>query len=530
VTCEVAVVDRRNKVTIDGCGSVTVQAVPAGAPLDENLRLDQVLSGSTLRRVQDGLATNTQLYLAADGTKVDGTVTVDAVQFDTAAGVAVGSGQLAWNDTDKTLDMGIGNPTLQLGQETMLRVHNATGVEIANGAVVSVSGVTSGRLNGILSDATVRSQARGVVGLATEAIPNGQEGMITTEGLVRGINTAAYSPGDPLFLHATVPGTLQGAPPPAPPTSAVFVGVVVVAATDGVIWVSVSAPPQLTELVDVDVSTPATGEVLVYNNATSVFENKVPSYTYENVLSTYIDKPARGKVINQHGGLDLILAGGSVANGSPQAVNNGLSKMMLVVNAGIDVVGGVTITGTSVDRNTRVETPSDTEVVAINGLTTDGTDTDVQGNTRWAFTNAYMSSKWWKNGCTLSTSDCDISDLDVYAIAFEQFGDKENVVLNTVDLTMLPTNGLAWFYGYLYLVAVTGSTCTVTREGTAELPASDVTADRRYRIRRGELGLAIDGTTDGVWSELHFGPFNQTYWEDINTKLWSRITEPLVLT
>jgi hypothetical protein len=47
------------------------------------------------------------------------------------------------------------------------------------------------------------------------------------------------------------------------------------------------------------------------------------------------------------------------------------------------------------------------------------------------------------------------------------------------------------------------------------------TADRFWRLRRGSLGVALVGTTDGVFVDLFLGPVNQTYWEDVTVKVWA---------
>lgn len=44
------------------------------------------------------------------------------------------------------------------------------------------------------------TDATGVLGLATEAINNGEQGYVTTYGLVRGISTVGFAAGDPLYL------------------------------------------------------------------------------------------------------------------------------------------------------------------------------------------------------------------------------------------------------------------------------------------------------------------------------------------
>ncbi len=114
--------------------------------------------------------------------------------------------------------------------------------------------------------------------------------------------------------------------------------------------------------------------------------------------------------------------------------------------------------------------------------------------------------------------------MDVYSIAFEQYNDNPDTKLETMDITAFATNTSAWLYVYMYKIAVSGDTCSITRQTSFDVawPASKVAAaNRHFRFRRSPATpLSVDGSTDGAWVELHLGPSANAYWEDIDFKLW----------
>ncbi|MNZ76291.1 hypothetical protein D3C78_947920 [compost metagenome] len=71
---------------------------------------------------------------------------VDSLSFDMTAGIAVGEGQMAWNATDRTVDLGLpGGSVLQVGQEVLVRVLNNTGATLNNGDMVYITGASGQR-------------------------------------------------------------------------------------------------------------------------------------------------------------------------------------------------------------------------------------------------------------------------------------------------------------------------------------------------------------------------------------------------
>jgi len=106
--------------------------------------------------------------------------------------------------------------TLQLGQEEFLRVRNNTGATIQNGTAVLINGAhgnAAPTISGAIANFEANSQA---VGLATHSIETDSFGYVTTYGIVRDVDTSAFSAGDELFLSATEIGSGVNVSPTIP--------------------------------------------------------------------------------------------------------------------------------------------------------------------------------------------------------------------------------------------------------------------------------------------------------------------------
>lgn len=125
--------------------------------------------------------------------------------------------------------------TLNIGQETIVRVFNDTGSTIVNGAVLRAGGDS---INGVPTAvlALADSLENGTAGaVATHDIPDQTEGFATLTGSVSGIDTSAFTVGDKVYLSDTVAG---GYTKPAPEVAS-YVGVILVAdPANGVILVN----------------------------------------------------------------------------------------------------------------------------------------------------------------------------------------------------------------------------------------------------------------------------------------------------
>jgi len=126
-------------------------------------------------------------------------------------------GFISWDNEDHCLAVmsGLSDTTLQVGQETWVRVRNNTGAIIPNGKAVYITSRTGNRPNIALAKADSASTSI-VLGITTSSIAINADGFVTISGLVRGVNTSTYTANAPLYLSAATAGELTNVAPAAP--------------------------------------------------------------------------------------------------------------------------------------------------------------------------------------------------------------------------------------------------------------------------------------------------------------------------
>jgi hypothetical protein len=212
----------------------------------------------------------------------------NSIGFNTSAGVSVGVGELAWNNTDGTLDLGMkgGNVVQQIGQEIFYEVRNETGIEIPNGTAVYANGVTagSGRITAApyVADGSIRENR--FLGIATENISTGVNGFVTHFGYVRDLDTRGttassiavgdetWAVGDILYVHPTVSGKLTKVKPQHEITVAI---IITRHQSVGVLFVRPSSGGHLEDIHDILINTGSltNGQVLSYNSTSGLWVN-----------------------------------------------------------------------------------------------------------------------------------------------------------------------------------------------------------------------------------------------------------------
>lgn len=135
--------------------------------------------------------------------------------FDISNVTPPSTGQMAWNQDEKTVDVGINGVVLQLGQELMTMVRNSTGTTITQGTACMGVGTigASGRILVAPANMSTVSNAFRVLGIATEDIAPGIDGFVTYFGKVRTLDTSVWNEGDVLYLSNTTPGALTNVEP-----------------------------------------------------------------------------------------------------------------------------------------------------------------------------------------------------------------------------------------------------------------------------------------------------------------------------
>lgn len=201
------------------------------------------LSGGVAREYIDGesplLATLTSNTFS--GTQTAPNFTGNALSLNTVTPAAGGVGQFVWNDGDGTAEITLkgGNTVLQLGQEQVVRVYNASGSALTDGQVVSITGAQGNRPSVVLADVNDANLSRKTLGIVTEPIAAGAEGFVCTFGIVRNLNTSSFTEGSEVYLGA-VAGTLTTTRPTSPSRIVLVGNVVRSSATVGSIFVKVS--------------------------------------------------------------------------------------------------------------------------------------------------------------------------------------------------------------------------------------------------------------------------------------------------
>jgi len=216
-------------------------------------------------------------------------LSVDSVQFDLAAGVTLGNGQLAWNADEGTLELGKGGISNYIGQETMVLCrNNSNSVAIPKGTAVRFAGAVgnSGRIKvaPMVADGTLPGYV--FFGVTDQAIAGGGDGYVTVFGKIRGINTNAYLDGDILWCNPAVPGGFTKVEPQAPNLK-LAVAAVISAANNGAIFVRWTTGSRLQDLHDVEANgSKQDGDVLAWNATAGRWEAVAPSDELPDVLET----------------------------------------------------------------------------------------------------------------------------------------------------------------------------------------------------------------------------------------------------
>lgn len=158
------------------------------------------------------------------------------LDINPVAGPALG--RIRWTPSDYTAGIGLGGDVeINIG-EGYVACYNGTGYTIPNGAVVCITGSQGQRQKIELAGLSTGFDPRLTIGMATADIPSGTVGPVTTSGIVRGIDTSAFTEGAFVYL-GSYGGSLSSVKPSGG-VRAIRVGVVTKSnAGNGAIFVSV---------------------------------------------------------------------------------------------------------------------------------------------------------------------------------------------------------------------------------------------------------------------------------------------------
>lgn len=432
------------------------------------------------------------------------------IALDTTVGspTSPAPGDIWWNSDEDTLDVKLNGATGQMFLETYYHVVNNTVSLISNGTPVMGAGVTDP--DNILitpMDGTDNTNAKWFLGLTThDFTANGGEGKVTNFGKVRGWDTTGtrsfngletWIAGNILYIDPYNDGYLTNVEPEPP---------------------YIYMPVALVLKVDIT-------EGVVHVRATTIDETVIR--TTRMALQHTEPNPDRNVLQHIHGDLDAIVQAqnpnaGVVTITADSAFGQG--KMVIVSN-GVAETGVITIQGTSIDRDTGETTALDTEVITIDTTTTDTNHLDGNSMQVWDLVDAYITVKWWGGNAdiTITQDSGSLTDIDIYQIAFDQFGDARSVQIRGLDMTLQALNTDGRLSGHAYVVDVTGQKVDIQQIAGTELDISGgFVTDAWYRFKRSNLDIQLDGREDGFFFGMAFLG-SPAKFANVTLKVWADI-------
>jgi microcystin-dependent protein len=155
---------------------------------------------------------------------------------------------------------------------------NDSGVTISKGQVVMAVGAVGDRIQIAKAVADGSVSSKYMLGLASQDILDSEEGYVQMLGEIRNLNTIAYAIGTILYINPASAGGLTNTEPTAPNLAEAVAIVTRSHASTGILFVRMwSQGESVSELHDVSLTSPDSGDVLTYNGSVWVNTPGMPS-------------------------------------------------------------------------------------------------------------------------------------------------------------------------------------------------------------------------------------------------------------
>lgn len=222
--------------------------------------------------------------------------------------------------------------------EVAKSLHTTVRAEVAvqKGQAVYISGASGSNKKVRLAKADAEATSSKTIGLSSEALAVNGLGDIVTEGSLSGlsidVSALTVAEGDPVWLSPTTAGGLLfgAANKPAAPNHMVLLGIVtrITGNTLTDIFVKVQNGFELQELHNVQITSPTTGQALLYDAVNGLWKNQAISSELQELQDVQITSPATGETLvydavtglwkNQSSGIGgaLAVAGGAMDTGA----------------------------------------------------------------------------------------------------------------------------------------------------------------------------------------------------------------------
>ena len=386
----------------------------------------------------------------------------------TPATVPTTVGTMSWDDGDGVPIVALkgGNVNLQVGTQELARVYNDSGTTLTKGQAVYISGSQGNRVAVKLARADVEATSFGTIGLVAETMTSGAEGFIIVSGALYKLNTTGLIAGATVYLSPTTAGALTTTKPQAPQQLVVLGWVERVDNIVGSIYVKIDNGYELDELHDVQITSPQSGNVLIYDATTT------PTGVWKNANLT----DGTGITITEGAG-SITIANAGVTQAT---AGTGIS-----VSAG---TGNVTITNTAPDQT-----------VSLTGAGTT-TVTGTYPNFTITSNDQYTGTVTSVSALTLGTTGTDLSSTvanstttPVITLNVPTASATNRGALSAADWTTFNSKANAFTYTTNYIPYGQGTT-TPTQSANLTFDGTTQTAP----IQRASNGIVTNNKTIGT--------------------------------